>query len=101
MSKNISFLLFAFLTALLVTFASAQEKKTAELQSGHKIPRMNYSGCGTKSGNKLITMAEDFPEEQYKSSKPRRNERTFGEKISCTLQQTTYDDDQCDQKGQW
>jgi len=80
MSKNISFLLFAFLTALLFTFASAQEKKTAEPPKRAQNPSHELLWMWNEVGNKLITMAEDFPEEQY-SFKAQKDERTFGENL--------------------
>ena len=77
MRKNISPLLFVVLTVLLVTFASAQEKKTAEppkpAQSSSQELLWGWNGVG----GKLIAMAEDFPEDKY-DFKAQKDERTFG-----------------------
>ena len=77
MRKNISPLLFVVLTALLVTFASAQEKKTTEppkpAQSSSQELLWGWNGVG----GKLIAMAEDFPEDKY-DFKAQKDERTFG-----------------------
>jgi hypothetical protein len=80
MPKVISTLIVIGLAALLVTLASAQEKKQAELPkpaAGLSQEMMwNWDGIGKK----LIAMAEDFPEDKY-GFKAQKDERTFGENL--------------------
>ncbi|MGA3287294.1 MAG: DinB family protein [Bacteroidota bacterium] len=80
MPKIISTLLFAGLAALLVTFASAQEKKPVEPPKPAQSPSQELLWMWNRVGNKLIAMAEDFPEDKY-NFKAQKDERTFGENL--------------------
>jgi hypothetical protein len=80
MPKNIFTFMLAVLTALLVTFASAQEKKPDGPPKPAKSPSQELLWMWNRVGNKLIAMAEDFPEDQY-SFKAQKDERTFGENL--------------------
>jgi hypothetical protein len=80
MSKTFSTLMFVALTAMLVTFASAQEKKTAEPPKPAQNPSQELLWGWNGVGAKLIAMAEDFPEDKY-NFKAQKDERTFGENL--------------------
>ena len=80
MPKFISTLIFAALAALLVTFASAQEKKSTEPPKPAQNPSQELLWMWNGVGNKLIEMAEDFPEDNY-AFKAQKDERTFGENL--------------------
>jgi hypothetical protein len=73
-------LMVVALIAMLVTFVSAQEKKTPEpakpAQSSSQELLWGWNGVG----GKLIAMAEDFPEGKY-NFKAQKEERTFGENL--------------------
>ena len=80
MRKIISVLMFAALAALLVTFVSAQEKKPAEPPKPVQSPSQELLWAWTNIGGKVITMAEDFPEDKY-NFKAQKDERTFAENL--------------------
>ncbi len=80
MRKIISVLMFAVLAALIVTFASAQEKKPAEPSKPAQSPSQELLWMWNNVGDKLIAMAEDFPEDKY-GFKAQKDERTFGENL--------------------
>ena len=80
MPKIISPLLFAPLMALLVAFVSAQEKKTAEPPKPAQNPSQELLRMWNGVGNKLIAMADDFPEDKY-NFKAQKDERTFGDNL--------------------
>jgi len=79
--RKINFtLIVAVLTALIVTFASAQEKKPAEPPKLAQNPSQELLWVWNGVGNKLVAMAEDFPEDKY-GFKAQKDERTFGENL--------------------
>lgn len=80
MHKIISTLLLTGLVVLLVTFASAQEKKQIEPPKPAQSPSQELLWGWNMIGNKLIIMAEDFPEDKY-NFKAQKEERTFGENL--------------------
>jgi hypothetical protein len=80
MPKIISTLIVIGLAALLITFASAQEKKQAEPPKPAVNPSQELSWGWDGIGIKLIAMAEDFPEDKY-SFKAQKDERSFGENL--------------------
>ena len=77
MHKIISTIMFTVLAVLFVTFASAQEKKTAEPPKPAKSPSEELLWGWNGIGSRLIAMAEDFPEDKY-NFKAQKDERTFG-----------------------
>jgi hypothetical protein len=80
MRKIITTLLVVALTAVLVTFASAQEKKNAEPPKPAQSSSQELLWGWNSVGAKLIAMAEDFPEDKY-NFKAQKDERTFGENL--------------------
>jgi hypothetical protein len=80
MPKFISLLMFAALAALLFTFASAQEKKSPEPPKPAHNPSQELLWMWDGVGNKLIAMAEDFPEDKY-GFKAQKDQRTFGDNL--------------------
>jgi hypothetical protein len=80
MAKNIFVLMLAVLTSLIVTYASAQEKKSDGPPKPSKSPSEEILWMWNRVGNKLVAMAEDFPEDKY-SFKAQKDERTFGENL--------------------
>jgi hypothetical protein len=80
MRKIISTLFVAALAAVFVTFASAQEKKTAELPKPAQSPSQELLRGWNALGKKLVAMAEDFPEDKY-NFKAQQDERTFGDNL--------------------
>jgi hypothetical protein len=80
MYKIISTLIVAGLVALIVTFASAQEKKTTVPPKPALNPSQELLRGWNSVGAKLIAMAEDFPEDKY-NFKAQKDERTFGENL--------------------
>jgi len=80
MYKNISALLLLGLAAFLLSFASAQEKKTPETPKPAVHPSQEVMWGWDGIGNKLIAMAEDFPEDKY-GFKAQKDERSFGENL--------------------
>ena len=80
MPKIISTLLFAVLSAMLITFVSGQEKKPAEPPKPAANPSQELLWMWNGVGNKLIAMAEDFPEDKY-GFKAQKDERTFGDNL--------------------
>jgi uncharacterized damage-inducible protein DinB len=80
MPKIISTLLFIAIAVLFVTFVSAQEKKAAEPPKPAQNPSQELLWMWNGVGNKLIAMAEDFPEDKY-GFKAQKDERTFGDNL--------------------
>jgi uncharacterized damage-inducible protein DinB len=80
MCKTISTLLLSGLTALLVTFVSAQEKKPAEPPKPAQSLSQELLWGWNDIGRKLIAMAEDFPEDKY-NFKAQKDERTFADNL--------------------
>ena len=80
MRKIISTLMFTALAALLVTFASAQEKKPVEPPKPAQSLSQELLWGWNDIGRKLIAMAEDFPEDKY-NFKAQKDERTFAENL--------------------
>jgi uncharacterized damage-inducible protein DinB len=80
MRRIISVLIFAVLAMLIVTFVSAQEKKPIEPPKPAQNPSQELLWSWNSVGNKLIAMAEDFPEDKY-GFKAQQDERTFGENL--------------------
>ena len=80
MHKIISTLLFTGLAALLVTFVSAQETKQVEPPKPAKNLSQELLWGWNGIGNKLVAMAEDFPEDKY-DFKAQKDERTFAENL--------------------
>lgn len=74
--KKLTFTLMA-LAALLVTFAPAQEKKPADVPKPARTPSQElFLGWQAVFG-KVITMAQDFPQDKY-DFKAQKDMRTFG-----------------------
>ena len=80
MKRKISFPLILGIATVLITMASAQEIKTAEPPKPAQSPSQELYWMWNMIGNKLIAMAEDFPENKY-SFKAQKDERTFGENL--------------------
>ncbi|MGA3286439.1 MAG: DinB family protein [Bacteroidota bacterium] len=80
MHKIISTLMFTGLAALLVAFASPQEKKPVEPPKPAQNPSQELLWGWNGIGKKLIAMAEDFPEDKY-DFKAQKDERTFAENL--------------------
>jgi uncharacterized damage-inducible protein DinB len=72
-----SVVLLAFAPAL---FVFAQDSKPAQPPKSAPNPSQEMLSAWNMIGNKLIAMAEDFPEEKY-SFKAQKEERTFGENL--------------------
>ena len=75
MVKNI--FISAMLTIVLLVFATAQEKKSTEPPKPAQSLSQELLWGWNSVGNKLIAMAEDFPEEKY-GFRAQKDERTFG-----------------------
>jgi uncharacterized damage-inducible protein DinB len=80
MPKIISTLIFIGLAALLITIASAQKKKPVESPGPAINPSQELLHSWNIIGKKVITMAEDFPEDKY-DFKAQKDERTFAENL--------------------
>ena len=80
MRNIISILMFAALIVLPVISASAQEKKPVDPPNPAPSPSQELLWAWGSVGGKLITMAEDFPEDKY-NFKAQKDERTFGENL--------------------
>jgi uncharacterized damage-inducible protein DinB len=80
MRKIFSAFLLSELLVLLVTFVSAQEKKSVEPPQPVQGPSQELLGAWNYLGGKVIAMAEDFPEDKY-NFKAQKDERTFGENL--------------------
>ncbi len=80
MRSIISILLLSGLFVLLFTFASAQEKKLIEPPKPAQNPSQELLWVWNGIGEKLIAMAEDFPEGKY-GFHAQKDERTFGENL--------------------
>jgi hypothetical protein len=72
--------MFTALAALLVTFASAQEKKPVEPPKPAQSLSQELLWGWNDIGRKLIAMAEDFPEDKY-GFKAQKDQRTFGDNL--------------------
>lgn len=80
MHKIISSLIVSGLVVLTTTFLTAQEKKAPEPPKPAQSPSQELLWGWNSVGNKVITMAEDFPEEKY-GFKAQQDERSFGENL--------------------
>ena len=80
MPKNISILIFIAFAALLITSASAQEKKPVAPPNPAMKSYQELMHWWTDIGGRLIAMAEDFPEDKY-NFKAQKDERTFGDNL--------------------
>ena len=80
MTKKYFAFMFAVLTAVFVTFASAQEKKPVEAPRPVQSPSQELLRAWNGIGKKLIAMAEDFPEDKY-DFRAQKDERTFGDNL--------------------
>jgi hypothetical protein len=80
MPKKISTLIFIALVTLFITFASAQEKKPIEPPKPAMNSYQELMIWWYDIGKRLISMAEDFPEDKY-SFKAQKDERTFGDNL--------------------
>jgi len=80
MRKILSILFFAGVASVLVPGTSAQEKKPVEPPKPAQRPCQELLWMWNNLGNKLIAMADDFPEEKY-NFKAQKDERTFGENL--------------------
>jgi len=80
MSKTIRTIIFIGYAGLLTMITSAQEKKVTESPKPALSPSQEMLMGWTHSGNKIIAMAEDFPEDKY-GFKAQKDERTFGENL--------------------
>jgi uncharacterized damage-inducible protein DinB len=80
MPKFISTLMFAALTTLLFTFASAQEKKPVEPPQPAMNSYQELLYWWTDIGGRITAMAEDFPEDKY-NFKAQKDERSFGDNL--------------------
>ena len=70
---------FAF-SALLITFASAQEKRPVESPKPAVSPSQELLFQWYGLFRKVTTMAEDFPQDKY-DFKAQKDERTFGQNL--------------------
>jgi hypothetical protein len=80
MHKIIFICTTSLLAMLIVAFSTAQEKKPAEPAKPAMSPSQELLWMWNNVGNKLVTMAEDFPEDKY-GFKAQKDERTFGENL--------------------
>jgi uncharacterized damage-inducible protein DinB len=80
MRRIISILMFASLAMLLITFASAQEKKTVEPPKPAVSPSQELLSEWYYVFGKVIAMARDFPQDKY-DFKAQKDERTFGQNL--------------------
>ena len=80
MPKAISALVTIALAALLVTFSSAQEKKTVDPPRPAASPSQELLFGWHAVFSKVTAMAEDFPQDKY-NFKAQKDERTFGENL--------------------
>ena len=80
MRKIISLLISVTFTVLCAVFVSAQDKKPIEPPKPAQSPSQELLWGWNATGNKIIAMAEDFPEDKY-SYKAQKDERTFGENL--------------------
>jgi uncharacterized damage-inducible protein DinB len=80
MPKIISTLIFTAFAALLITFASAQEKKPIEPPKPAASPSQELLFHWYGVFRKVTAMAEDFPQDKY-DFKAQKDERTFGQNL--------------------
>jgi uncharacterized damage-inducible protein DinB len=80
MPKVISTLVTIALAALIVSFASAQEKKTVEPPRPAASPSQELLFGWHSVFSKVTAMAEDFPQDKY-NFKAQKDQRTFGQNL--------------------
>jgi len=80
MTKVISTLVTIGLAALLITFSSAQEKKSVEPPRPALSPSQELLFGWRAVFKKVTAMAEDFPQDKY-DFKAQKDERTFGQNL--------------------
>jgi hypothetical protein len=80
MSKVISTLVTIALAALIVSFTSAQEKKSVEPPRPAASPSQELLLAWNSVFGKVTTMAEDFPQDRY-DFKAQKDARTFGQNL--------------------
>jgi uncharacterized damage-inducible protein DinB len=80
MPKVISILVTIALATLLLTFASAQEKKPVEPPRPAVSPSRELLLGWQAVFSKVTAMAEDFPQDKY-DFKAQKDERTFGQNL--------------------
>jgi len=80
MPKAISPLVAIALAALLISFASAQEKKPVEPPRPAVSPSQELLFNWFAVFRKVTAMAEDFPQDKY-DFKAQKDERTFGQNL--------------------
>jgi uncharacterized damage-inducible protein DinB len=80
MHKKISPLVVIVLMALLVTCVFPQKKKSIELPGSAIFPSLELLLSWNSIGKKVITMAQDFPQDKY-DFKAQKDERTFAENL--------------------
>ena len=80
MTRIISALVTIGLAALLITFATAQEKKPVESPKPAVSPSQELLFQWYGLFRKVTTMAEDFPQDKY-DFKAQKDERTFGQNL--------------------
>jgi len=80
MRKIISSIMFAAIAFMPVTFTLAQEKKPVEPPKQAHSPSQELLRAWESVGEKLIAMAEDFPENKY-NFKAQKDQRTFGDNL--------------------
>jgi len=80
MRKINSTFVIAALSALFITFALAQEKKTIESPKPANTPSQELLWGWNDVGRKVTAMAEDFPENKY-NFKAQKDQRTFGDNL--------------------
>jgi uncharacterized damage-inducible protein DinB len=80
MNRTISTLVTVGLAALLITFASAQEKKPVEPPTPAQSPSQELLNEWYYVFGKVIAMARDFPQDKY-DFKAQKDQRTFGQNL--------------------
>ena len=80
MTRIISALITIGFAALLITFASAQEKKPVEPPKAAQSPSQELLNEWSYLFGKVIAMARDFPQDKY-DFKAQKDERTFGQNL--------------------
>lgn len=78
--RKIILLILAILPALLITIASAQEKKPIESPKPAASPSQELLYNWFYVFRKVTAMAEDFPQDKY-NFKAQEDERTFGQNL--------------------
>jgi uncharacterized damage-inducible protein DinB len=80
MKRYISPINIIGLAALLITCATAQEKKPVEPPKASQIPSQELLNEWYYVFGKVIAMARDFPQDKY-DFKAQKDERTFGQNL--------------------